>query len=585
MKQINYKSDFEVSLRLKDASGQATPFPDCDWSAIFWTSNKVNTYTASCCDGVYVNCYRHPNGTVRVIFDDHGLGCGPLHWEPHFALPSDIYPDGTQDLFKPQPLGIALVPGAGSLPTALEIEAIMPYIKGTKGDKGEKGADGTVSFSDLTAAQKASLKGDRGERGEQGLQGPEGPRGPKGDIGEQGDIGPQGPQGKTGAQGATGPKGEQGDTGPRGPIGPKGDTGETGPKGDTGPQGPAGPKGDTGATGPQGPKGDTGEVGPQGPKGDKGDKGDKMTFDDLTPAEVATLQQPATDAANTLNALITDANNALEVEASRTAAENTRQQNEAARVSAETARANEFASWAAVPPTAKLALFVDMWDQACGSYGKYDPENAPDAEHPWMLNDIWLTLDEAIGIYKTTANLGNIHDGDSRLFNYPYRTNFPLHINNNLGWRNEYFCSNSWTIEVVAINGYTAQLAPLNMLEAFNNCTALREIRGFIVPWGSNWRSAFGNCINLETVSIHRLAGSISFKDSPKLSRASMTTMVNQSINGTNPITITVHADVYAKLMGDTTNAAAAALTADELAQWQALVPAAAAKNISFATV
>ena len=52
----------------------------------------------------------------------------------------------------------------------------------------------------------------------------------------------------------------------------------------------------------------------------------------------------------------------------------------------------------------------------------------------------------------------------------------------------------------------------------------------------------------------------------------------------TSPITVTVHPDVYAKLTGDTTNAAAAALTSDELAQWTALVTTANSKNISFAT-
>lgn len=49
--------------------------------------------------------------------------------------------------------------------------------------------------------------------------------------------------------------------------------------------------------------------------------------------------------------------------------------------------------------------------------------------------------------------------------------------------------------------------------------------------------------------------------------------------------TVTVHKDVYAKLTGDTTNEAAAALTEEELAQWMAITEAAAAKNISFATV
>ena len=47
---------------------------------------------------------------------------------------------------------------------------------------------------------------------------------------------------------------------------------------------------------------------------------------------------------------------------------------------------------------------------------------------------------------------------------------------------------------------------------------------------------------------------------------------------------MTVHPDVYAKLTGDTTNAAAAALAADVLTQWQQVLADAMAKNISFAT-
>ena len=67
------------------------------------------------------------------------------------------------------------------------------------------------------------------------------------------------------------------------------------------------------------------------------------------------------------------------------------------------------------------------------------------------------------------------------------------------------------------------------------------------------------------------------------ISLASMQYMVNNS-QATSSITVTVHPDVYAKLTGDTTNAAAAALTSDELAQWTALATTANSKNISFAT-
>lgn len=146
MKEINSKSDFEVSLKFKNADGDTVPFPDCDRSAIFWTGTKANPYEASCRGGKYVNCYRHPNGTMRVVFDHQRMGCGILHWEPHFELPSDIYPDGVQDLFKPQPFDIRLVPGAGSLPTALEVELQLPYILAE------------VDFGNLTLEQRKALR-------------------------------------------------------------------------------------------------------------------------------------------------------------------------------------------------------------------------------------------------------------------------------------------------------------------------------------------------------------------------------------------------------------------------------------------
>lgn len=45
---------------------------------------------------------------------------------------------------------------------------------------------------------------------------------------------------------------------------------------------------------------------------------------------------------------------------------------------------------------AKRAVFDDLWNTVWGLYGKYDPKNAPDPEHPYMGNDIWLTYEEAL---------------------------------------------------------------------------------------------------------------------------------------------------------------------------------------------
>lgn len=76
---------------------------------------------------------------------------------------------------------------------------------------------------------------------------------------------------------------------------------------------------------------------------------------------------------------------------------------------------------------------------------------------------------------------------------------------------------------------------------------------------------------------------SFDVRTSPLLTFSTMQYLITKAAN-TSSITVTVHPDVYAKLTGDTTNAAAAALTSDELAQWTALVTTANSKNISFAT-
>lgn len=99
------------------------------------------------------------------------------------------------------------------------------------------------------------------------------------------------------------------------------------------------------------------------------------------------------------------------------------------------------------------------------------------------------------------------------------------------------------------------------------------------------WHSTFWRCESLETVWIKSLYGNISFPHSALLSPESVSYLVeNRTTAHTDVITVTVHADTFAKLTGDTTNPAVAALTPSELAQWQQILTAATAKNISFTT-
>lgn len=116
-------------------------------------------------------------------------------------------------------------------------------------------------------------------------------------------------------------------------------------------------------------------------------------------------------------------------------------------------------------------------------------------------------------------------------------------------------------------------------------CVKLRKILGLIsiseIKDGSANRDAFAQCPLLEEVRLRDIKVSYSFKDCPLLSLESFRYIIDNAAN-TKAITLTVHPDVFAKLTGDTTNAAAAALTPEELAQWQQVVTDAAEKNISF---
>lgn len=146
MSKKNYKSDFSAVLRLRDASGNEVPFPDCDWEAVFWTSSRDRTYRASCIGGKYTNCFRTNDGRICVVFDSHNMLSGVLKWEPHFMFPDPMFSDGKRDSYEPEPLDIELVSGKGDCPTTAEIELIAPFIKGDK-----------LTYADLTAEDKADL--------------------------------------------------------------------------------------------------------------------------------------------------------------------------------------------------------------------------------------------------------------------------------------------------------------------------------------------------------------------------------------------------------------------------------------------
>lgn len=112
----------------------------------------------------------------------------------------------------------------------------------------------------------------------------------------------------------------------------------------------------------------------------------------------------------------------------------------------------------------------------------------------------------------------------------------------------------------------------------FFACIALERVIGtiYLSPnFAGHTRYDFENCTNLTEIRLHGLSKDITFYTCSKLSLASLQYLVtnaSSSIPASAPITVTVHADVYAKL------------TDAEQAEWHAVLTAAAAKNIAFAS-
>ena len=299
---------------------------------------------------------------------------------------------------------------------------------------------------------------------------------------------------------------------------------------------------------------------------EKGDEGHTFTYEDFTPEQIAELQRPATDIAKEVS----------EAEDIRMNAEWERATAEQRRVTAEQQRAEEFAGFEQDIKDASIKLFNDTWTTLVGIYGRYDPDGAPDTNHPYMLNGLWLTYKEAIEIvaYANTP----IDDVPYAFIHARVKTLIPPQTAGS-GWSG----AATWKMTFVSssIETLTFTSEPfIVMNNTFYSCAKLRTITTPIHLISAT-PATFTGCVALEEIRIIDLHSDISFADSPLLSLDSVRYMV-ENTRGDKIVKITVHPDVFAKLNGDLTNEAAAATPPDELALWQELLGSAGGKNISF---
>lgn len=220
-------------------------------------------------------------------------------------------------------------------------------------------------------------------------------------------------------------------------------------------------------------------------------------------------------------------------------------------------------------------VFDDMWLAAVGTRGTIDHTHYDDADAdgnrrhtPYCLNTLWLTYEEAVGIYTHSVPTTNTL---VCAFSDPphYRTN--LVRNSSGGWGfslNRAFLRNK-VIEVAMVgNGNVESLD-----YAFYECTSLRRIIGDIDLAGRGiGGTALPYCRCLEEFRFGRLGANADLASCRAVSLESLRYLISKRHNS-NTITITVHPDVYAKIT-DTTNT-----------DWYALLDLAASKNVNIATM
>ena len=150
VRHINYKSDFILRERFRNASGDIVALPDVDFTLEYQTKHG-HKFTASRIGGKYENCT--PDGdALLVIFKDHGLCEGTLCRELHLCLINDLMPDGLQNVYYPEKINVELWHLATDTEGVIECDTLAAYTRGLP-----------FTYEDFTPEQLAKLKGDKGD--------------------------------------------------------------------------------------------------------------------------------------------------------------------------------------------------------------------------------------------------------------------------------------------------------------------------------------------------------------------------------------------------------------------------------------
>ncbi len=150
IRHINYKSDFILRERFRNASGDIVALPDVDF-CIEYRTRHDHIFTASRTGGIYRNCA--PDGdALLVIFKNHGLCEGNLCRELHLKLINNLMPDGLQNVYYPEKINVYLWHLTTDTDGVMECDALAAYTRGLP-----------FTYKDFTPEQLQELKGEKGD--------------------------------------------------------------------------------------------------------------------------------------------------------------------------------------------------------------------------------------------------------------------------------------------------------------------------------------------------------------------------------------------------------------------------------------
>lgn len=185
-----------------------------------------------------------------------------------------------------------------------------------------------------------------------------------------------------------------------------------------------------------------------------------------------------------------------------------------------------------------------------------------------------ITEEEMKVIYVQTNHMDYIENMNDVFSGLNFRTNLGFkHVRraNNKTFNLKNAFRENVNLEVLRLGNSTNDnwvMKCSDMQDFVTYCSNLKEIIGYIeCPVAVN----FLRTPLLEEIRFKNIARSFGIKDSPLISLESLQYLITNAAN-TSPITVTVHADVYAKIQDE------------GQVDWHALIETAAAKQITFAT-